>query len=100
MEPISISTGGFVPDFAKKLADRWNRGPHVLRDAVNSPLFTGREFMTAMIGAATDYAANPTARVPPGRLFLSGKSVEPAKLAPLLPRGGGETCEQYVSRIR
>jgi hypothetical protein len=58
-----------------------------------------REFMAALRGAAMDYAAAPTARVPPGRIFLSGEPVKPEQLAPFLP-GGAETCQQYVSRIR
>ena len=62
-------------------------------------MFTEREFMTALLGAAMDYVADPTARVPPGRIFLGAEVVRPEQLRPLLP-GGAETCAQYVKRIR
>ena len=91
---------GFNPDFAERLAAQWNLGPRVFHNALRSPMFAGREVMTALVGAARDYLADPGARVPPGRIYLGADVVKPEQLAPLLPQGAAETCEQYVSRIR
>jgi hypothetical protein len=99
MERMSDLTDGFEPNFAENLLARWNAGPHVFRRALRSPMIAEGEFMTALRGAASDYAAEPNARVPPGRIFLGGEAVKPEHLAPFLPRGA-ETCQQYVSRIR
>ncbi len=100
METMPDSMDGFTANFAASLVAQWNQGPCVYRNALRSPMFTEREFMTALLGAAMDYVADPSASVPPGRVFLGGQVVKPEQLAPLLPRGAAETCEQYVSRIR
>jgi hypothetical protein len=56
--------------------------------------------MTALQGAASDYIADPGARVPPGRFYLNGDMVMPPQpLAPLMPRAAAETCDDYVGRI-
>ena len=70
---MSDSMDGFAPNFAEGLVAQWNRGPRVFRNALRSPMFTEREFMTALLGAAMDYAADPAARVPPGRIFLGAR---------------------------
>ena len=97
---MSDSMGGLVPNFAEELLAQWNQGPRVFRNALRSPMFAEREFMAALVGAARDYAADPKARVPPGRIFLSGEIVTPEQLPGFLPRGAAETCDQYVSRMR
>ena len=93
-------TDGFNLDFAESLTAQWNRGPRVFHNALRSPMFADGEVMTALVGAATDYLADPGARVPPGRIYLGAEVVKPEQLAPLLPKGPAETCEQYVNRIR
>ena len=100
MERMSDSMDGFVPNFAESLRAQWNRGPRVFRNALRSPMFAEHEFMGAILGAARDYVADPSARVPPGRIFLGSEVVQAAQLAAFLPGGAAETCEQYVSRIR
>lgn len=89
----------FTPGFAEELTAQWNVGPRVFRHALSRPLFDGGDFMTALRGAASDYVADPTARVPPGRLYMNGDMVGPQQLAPLLPRTASETCDAYVQRI-
>jgi hypothetical protein len=89
----------FDPNFAEHLTAQWNRGPRVFDNALREPLFDARDFMTALRGAASDYLADPGARVPPGRLFLNGDMVTPSHLAPLLPQSAAETCDDYVRRI-
>src|SRR5262249_43809029 len=55
---------------------------------------------TALRGAARDFAADPTARVPPGRLYLNGEMMmTPQRAAPLLPQSNTESCDEYVDRI-
>lgn len=95
-EPIDI----FTPGFAENLTAQWDQGPRLFRHVLRSPLFTEREFMKALLGAANDYVADPSARVPPGRIFLGSQVAKPEQLAPLLPRGPAENCEQYVRRVR
>src|SRR5262245_54682804 len=97
---MSESIDGFVPNFGELLGAQWNRGPHVFRNVVRRPLCTEGEFMTALRGAASDYIADPKARVPPGRVYLGGDMVPPEQLGPLLPRGLSETLGQYVDRAR
>jgi hypothetical protein len=89
----------FTPGFAEELTAQWNVGPRAFRNALSRPLFDGADFMTALRGAASDYIAEPTARVPPGRLYMNGDMVGPQQLAPLLPRSAAETCDDYVQRI-
>ena len=96
---MADSIDGFVPDFADTLTARWNHGPRVFHNALRSPLFTDRDFMTAVRGAARDYIADPTARVAPGRVYLNHEAIKPEQLGPLLPRGS-EDCEQYMGRVR
>jgi hypothetical protein len=90
----------FVPGFAERLAEQWGRGPRIFRDALRAPALTERELMSAILGTAADYLADPGVKVPPGRVFLAGEVVKPEQLASFLPRGGAEDCTQYVSRIR
>ncbi len=90
----------FDPNFAEQLTAQWNKGPMVFHNALRVPLFDARDFMTALRGAASDYRADPGARVPPGRLYLNGDTVTtPQRLAPLLPQSAAETCDDYVRRI-
>ena len=71
---MSDPIDGFVPGFAGMLAAQWNRGPRVFPNALTSPMFTEREFMAALLGAAKDYAADPKSRVPPGRIYVVAHS--------------------------
>jgi hypothetical protein len=89
----------FIPSFAEALTAQWNRGPRLFRNALRTPLFDGGDFMTALQGAASDYIADPGARVPPGRFYLNGDMVMPQQLAPLMPQAAAETCDDYVRRI-
>jgi hypothetical protein len=98
--PVRASSSAcFAPDFAEQLIAQWNTGPRVFSGALRSSIFTPAEFMTALRGAADEYRANPSARVPPGRLYVNSEPAGADRLAALLPAGGGETAEQYVARI-
>lgn len=95
-----MSPDDFEPHFAESLVAQWGRGPHLFRNALRRPMFADGEFMAAMLGASKDYAANPGAADPPGRLFLGSEQVKPEDLPPLMPRSSAETRQEFVSRIR
>ncbi len=95
-ERFSVVSEGF----AEALAAQWGREPRVFRDVLSGPVFSEDELMAGLLGTAADYAANTGAAVPPGRLFVNGVSVTPDRLAPFLPRGLEESCQDYVGRIR